>query len=53
MAARIIASASITMALLGRGLDAEGITADPILSKQLREAVTALMEAAMGNRERI
>ncbi|PLP61163.1 FMN reductase [Mesorhizobium loti] len=39
MSARLIKEASITMPLLGRGLDAAGIAADEELSTQLRQAL--------------
>ncbi|WP_082407735.1 NADPH-dependent FMN reductase [Mesorhizobium sp. 1M-11] len=39
MSARLIEEASITMPLLGRGLDAAGIAQDPELSSQLRTAL--------------
>ena len=53
MAARVINSASITLPLLGRSLDAEGIATNPILSEQLREAVTVLVQAAVGDINRL
>lgn len=45
MSARLIPPASITLPLLGRGLDASGIVADPDLSASLRAAVVALLDA--------
>jgi len=39
MSARLIDAASITIPLLGRGLDAEGIVADAALSQQIRQAL--------------
>jgi chromate reductase, NAD(P)H dehydrogenase (quinone) len=41
MSARLIESASITLPLMGRNLDAAGILTDPELSAQLRGAVVA------------
>ena len=48
MSAHLIAPASITLPLLGRGLDADGIVADAVLSARLRAALEALCEAAHG-----
>ena len=45
MSARLIQPASITLPLLGRGLDADGIVTDPDLSASLRAAVAALVDA--------
>lgn len=42
MSARLIEEASITLPLLGRNLDAAGITQDPELSSQLRMALEHL-----------
>jgi NAD(P)H-dependent FMN reductase len=43
MSARLIDSASITLPLMGRNLDAAGILADPELSAQLQGAVVAFV----------
>ncbi len=48
MSARLVSDASITLPLLGRGLDADGIAADPDLSARLRAALEALRDAAAG-----
>ena len=45
MSGRLVERASITLPLLGRGLDADGILADPALAGPLREAVAAFAEA--------
>lgn len=45
MSARFIDQASITLPLLGRNLDAASITADPILSAQLRIALRVFVDA--------
>jgi chromate reductase len=45
MSAQIIENASITLPLLGRNLDAQGIIADPELSSPLRSALLALARA--------
>lgn len=45
MAARLVEDASITLPLLGRDLDAEGIVADPELSALLRAALIRFAEA--------
>ncbi len=45
MSARIIADASITLPLLGRNLDADGIIADAELSRPLLAALQALQRA--------
>jgi chromate reductase len=45
MSARLIESASITLPLLGRDLDADGIVGDSVLSAQLREALDSLARA--------
>jgi NAD(P)H-dependent FMN reductase len=42
MSARLIDAASITLPTLGRGLDADGIVSDPLLSAQLRAALEIL-----------
>jgi NAD(P)H-dependent FMN reductase len=47
MSARIIEDASVTLPLLGRNLDADGIVADAELSAQLRKALEAFA-AALG-----
>jgi chromate reductase len=46
MSARLVRPASITLPLLGRGLDVDGIVADPDLSVALRSALDALVTAA-------
>ena len=43
MSARLIDSASITLPLMGRNLDAAGIVADPELSAQLQGALVAFV----------
>ena len=48
MSARLVEDASITLPLLGRNLDAEGIVADPDLSAQLRGALETFA-AAIGH----
>ncbi len=48
MSARLVAPASITLPLLGRGLDADGIVAEAELSASLRAALLALRDAAEG-----
>jgi NAD(P)H-dependent FMN reductase len=48
MSARLVEGASITLPLLGRNLDAEGIVADPDLSAQLRGALETFA-AAIGH----
>jgi NAD(P)H-dependent FMN reductase len=45
MSAALIEPASITLDMQGRGLDAEGIAADPVFSVQLREAMARFVEA--------
>ena len=45
MAARLIEEASITLPLLGRNLDADGIATDADLSAQLREALQSFATA--------
>jgi chromate reductase len=45
MSGRLVESASITLALLGRGLDAEGIIADATLAGPLRQALAAFCSA--------
>ena len=50
MSARVVQNASITLPLLGRNLDADGIASDPELSGSLR---TALEELAGAIRQRI
>src|SRR5580658_832963 len=49
MSARLIEAASITLPLLGRGLDADGIVADAGLSAQLRDALAQLADAIRGS----
>jgi NAD(P)H-dependent FMN reductase len=46
MSARVIRDASVTVPLQGRSLDAAGIAADGELSKVLRSAIDALVNAA-------
>jgi hypothetical protein len=50
MSARLIEEASITLPLLGRSIDAEGIVSDGALSRQLRAVLHsfALAIAAQG-----
>lgn len=48
MSARLIEQASITLPLLGRNLDADGIVTDPDLSAQLREVLQSLAAAIAG-----
>lgn len=48
MAANIVEEASITLPLLGRGLDVNGIVADEELAGQLRAALEALEVAPVG-----
>ena len=50
MSARLVASASITLPLLGRGLDADGIAVDPVLSDQLRAALMSPVRRGRGQR---
>jgi chromate reductase, NAD(P)H dehydrogenase (quinone) len=45
MSARLVEAASITLPLLGRNLDADGIVADAALSGELRAALEALAHA--------
>ena len=45
MDSRIIAEASITLPLLGRGLDEAGIVADVDISRLLQSALVAFVEA--------
>lgn len=45
MSARLIESASITIPMLGRDLDAEGLVADPGLCAVLRQALTDFADA--------
>lgn len=45
MSARLVEKASITLPLLGRNLDADGIVADPKLSARLRAALKTFAEA--------
>lgn len=49
MSAEIVEDASITLPLLGRNLDAEGIVADPELRAQLVSALQALERAIAGS----
>lgn len=46
MSAQVVEAACIELPLMGRGLDAAGVAADPALSAALRPAVQALAEAA-------
>jgi hypothetical protein len=48
MSARLVADASITLPLLGRNLDSDGIVADPGLSAQLGDALRAFAGAIDG-----
>jgi chromate reductase, NAD(P)H dehydrogenase (quinone) len=45
MAGQIVPEASITLALLGKNLDAAGIIADPVLSGELQTAIVAFAKA--------
>jgi NAD(P)H-dependent FMN reductase len=45
MSARLVEAASITLPLLGRGLDADGIVSDSVLSAQLRTALDCFAQA--------
>ncbi|AMV40185.1 NADPH-dependent FMN reductase [Planctomyces sp. SH-PL62] len=45
MSGRVIEAASIAVPLLGRGLDADGIAADPSLSSSLRDALRSFADA--------
>lgn len=45
MAAELVESASVTLDLAGRSLDAAGIAADPTLGGQLRDALAHFVEA--------
>ncbi len=45
MSAELVEEASITLPLLGRGLDADGIVADPDLSARLSKALNTFAEA--------
>jgi chromate reductase, NAD(P)H dehydrogenase (quinone) len=51
MSARLVEAASITLPLLGRNLDADGIVADDVLSKQLRVALDCFADAISANAE--
>jgi chromate reductase, NAD(P)H dehydrogenase (quinone) len=51
MSARLIEEASITLPLLGRSLDADGILADATLSAPLRAALVAFAGAIAADRE--
>ena len=48
MSARLVEDASMTLPLLGRNLDADGIVADRELSIELREALEVFAEAIRG-----
>ncbi len=48
MSARVVAAASPTLPLLGRGLDADGIVADVDLSRAILRALDALVAEATG-----
>lgn len=50
MSARVVTEASITVPLLGRNLDADGIVSDPELSSALRAAIVAFARAIEGFR---
>ena len=45
MSARIVTEASITVPLLGRNLDADGIISDPEISNALHTAIVAFARA--------
>jgi len=49
MSARLIEEASITLPLLGRSLDAEGIVSDSTLSVPLRAALDRFAHAIAAN----
>lgn len=49
MSARLVEEASITLPLLGRNLDADGIVADDVLSEQLRAALDCFAHAIAAN----
>jgi chromate reductase, NAD(P)H dehydrogenase (quinone) len=49
MSAKLVEAASITLPLLGRGLDADGIVADVELAAQLRAALDRFAEAIRGS----
>ncbi|HEU5219939.1 MAG TPA: NADPH-dependent FMN reductase [Gemmatimonadales bacterium] len=50
MSANVVAGASVPIPLLGRGLDAKAIAADPALAGLIASALSALMDA-IGRRE--
>ncbi|MDE3022031.1 MAG: NAD(P)H-dependent oxidoreductase [Pseudomonadota bacterium] len=50
MSAQLIEAASITLPLLGRNLDADGIVSDNVLSEQLRAALDCFAHAIAVNR---
>jgi hypothetical protein len=50
MSARFVDEASITLRLVGRRLDAAGIANDAALSREIRAAIDALIEAASPER---
>jgi chromate reductase len=50
MSARLVEAASITLPLLGRDLDADGIISDDILSERLRAALDCFARAISPNR---
>ena len=50
MSARVVPEASITVSLVGRKLDANGIAANRELSTALRSAMVSLSLAARGSR---
>jgi hypothetical protein len=45
MSGRIVFEASLSLPLLGQGLDAEGIVARPELAAAIHKAIIALVEA--------
>jgi chromate reductase len=53
MSARFVDEASITLRLVGRRLDAAGIANDAALSREIRAAIDALIEAASPERRAV
>jgi hypothetical protein len=49
MSARLVETASITLPLLGRNLDADGIVSDYVLSEQVRAALDCFAQAIAAN----
>jgi chromate reductase len=49
MSARLVETASITLPLLGRNLDADGIVSDDVLSEPLRAALDCFAQAIAAN----